>query len=182
MLPVRLLCLGTLCVVLLLSLIGDPGVRAQDVPRENQVKAAFVFRFAHYVEWPEVATDKRTTLEYCVWPPNPFGESLRQLVEGEMLGGRRLVVRDLTPTASLATCHVLFLHGGGIRPLLARVRSQPVLTVSDTPGFLDEGGVIQLVRTDNRLGFNISLPAAERAGLRLSSHLLRLAGTLRGGN
>jgi len=182
MLPARPLCLGTLCFVLLLSLMGDPGLRAQDVPREYQVKAAVVFRFAHYVEWPEVATDKRTTLEYCVWPPNPFGESLRQLVAGEMLGGRRLVVRDLTPTTSLATCDVLFLHGGAIRPVLARVRSQPVLTVSDTPGFLDQGGIIQLVRTDNRLGFNISLPAAERAGLRLSSHLLRLAGTLRGGH
>jgi hypothetical protein len=182
MLSGRPLCLGALCFVLLFSLRGAAGVRAQDVPREYQVKAAFVFRFAHYVEWPEAATDKRTTLEYCVWPPNPFGESLRQLVAGEVLGGRRLVVRDLTPTASLATCHVLFLHGGAIRPALAHVRSQPVLTVSDTPGFLDEGGIIQLVRTDNRLVFDISLPAAERAGLRLSSHLLRLAGTLRGGN
>jgi hypothetical protein len=99
-----------------------------------------------------------------------------------VLAGRRLVVRDLTPTMSLATCDVLFLHGGAVRPVLDRVRSRPVLTVSDAPGFLDEGGIIQLVRTDNRLGFNISLPAAERAGLRLSSHLLRLAGTLRGGD
>lgn len=182
MLPGRPWCLGTLCLVVLVSLMGGPRVRAQDVPHEYQVKAAFVFRFAHYVEWPAVAIDKRTTLEYCVGPTNPFGNALRQLVTGEMLGGRRLAVRDLTPTASLATCHVLFLHGGAIRPVLERVRSQPVLTVSDAPGFLDEGGIIQLVRTDNRLGFNISLPAAERAGLRLSSHLLRLAGTLRGGN
>lgn len=182
MLPFRPLCLGILCLVLLISRAGEPGVRAQDVSHEYQVKAAFVFRFAYYVEWPAAATEDRTTLEYCVLSPNPFGEALRQLVAGEVLAGRRLVVRDLTPTMSLATCDVLFLHGGAVRPVLDRVRSRPVLTVSDAPGFLDEGGIIQLVRTDNRLGFNISLPAAERAGLRLSSHLLRLAGTLRGGD
>ncbi len=180
LLPGRSLSLGTLAFVLLLSLVGGPDVRAQDVAREDQIKAAFIFRFAYYVEWPAPA-DARRTLEYCLSSPNRLSATLRELVAGEEVAGRRLIVRDLTPTTPVANCDVLFLHGDGLRAVLDRVRSRPVLTVSDTPGFLDDGGIIQLVRTDNRLGFNISLPAAERAGLRLSSHLLRLAGTLRGG-
>jgi len=158
-----------------------PALGAQHAFEETRLKAAFVFQFPQWTEWPARALDGRSTLEYCVWPPNPFGPVLRDLVAGELIGGRQLLVRELTPTASLASCHVLFVPGPAGRSLLDRVAGQPVLTVGDSPRFLDEGGIIQLVRVGNNLRFQISTAAAQRAGLRLSSHLLGLAENLRRG-
>ena len=180
MLPGRV-SLGVVCLALSSAVSGAP-IGAQEGLQEAHLKAAFVFRFAHYVEWPAAAATGRTSLDYCVWPPNPFGESLRQVVTGETLAGRPLTVRDLTPTASLSACHVLFVHGASAASVVQRVRSLPVLTVSDDPDFLDRGGIIQLVRVESRLGFDINVTAANRAGLRLSSHLLRLAHRVRGGD
>jgi hypothetical protein len=154
-------------------------VRAQGVSDEHQLKAAFVYRFAQFVEWPESAMAGRPAIEFCVWPPNPFGSVLADLLQGEKLQSRPVVLRVLTPTAPPATCHVLFLHGPSTRTVLDRVARQPTLTVGDSPRFVEQGGIIQLIRADNRLQFNISLEASERAGLRLSSRLLELAANLR---
>jgi hypothetical protein len=158
-----------------------PSTSAQQVFDESRLKAAFVFQFPQWTEWPARALEGRPTLEYCVWPPNPFGSALRDLVAGEVRGGRQLVVRELTPREPLSTCHVLFVPGPAARQVLGRVASQPVLTVGDSPRFLDEGGIVQLVRVGNHLRFNINVAAARRAGLRLSSHLLGLAENLRRG-
>ena len=167
--------------VILAGLALAPVSRAQVVPTEEGLKAAFVFRFAQFVEWPSAALDKRPAVEYCVWRPNPFGRVLHELVAGETLAGRPIVVREPAPSEPISSCHVLFVHGAAVPAVLDRVGQQPILTVGESPRFLDDGGIIQLIRGDNRLRFNVNLTAAERAGLRLSSHLLRLAASVRGG-
>jgi hypothetical protein len=93
------------------------------------------------------------------------------------------VVRELPKDAPIDSCQVLFLpeSSPSRRAVLQRVSRLPILTVGDSSTFLDEGGIVQLRLIDSRIRFDISVPAADRVGLRLSSQLLRLAVTVRGG-
>ncbi|HXW03777.1 MAG TPA: YfiR family protein [Vicinamibacterales bacterium] len=161
-----------------------PTPAAQHIADEYRVKAAFVFRFPQFVEWPPASLAGRKSLDLCVLGPNPFGKVLDELVQGETLDGRTLLVRHLTAGAAATGCHVLYLADGPAtprRPILQRVATAPVLTISDAPAFLDEGGIIQLRVVGNRVRFDINAEAARQAGLRLSSQVLRLAITVRGG-
>ena len=156
-------------------------VRGQEaVTNEDRLKAAFVYRFPQFVEWPSESLAGQQTLDICVAAPNPFGDTLQQLVAGESLGGRRLNVRHLSPREDVSACRVLYLPGDRAAEGIKRVADQPVLTVGDSQRFLDEGGIIRLTVTDRRVRFEVNAVAAERARLRLSSQLLRLALSVRG--
>jgi len=156
-------------------------VAAQEVSNEYRLKAAFLSRFPQFVEWPTETTEGRPTVDICVLGSNPFGGVLDELVEGEQLDGRVLKVRH--PNSDFRDCHILYLPAAQLRrsDILRQLASAPVLTVSDAPTFLDEGGMIQLFLRDQRLRFNVNTAAADRAGLRLSAQLLRLAQTVRRG-
>ncbi len=161
--------------------VGGVPARAQHQADESRLKTAFVYQFPQWTEWPAQALTGRQTFDYCVSAPARFTPLLRELVAAEMIGGRRQVVRELAPIDSAAACHVLFVSGAVNRSVLERVAAHPVLTIGDSARFLDDGGIIQLVRAGNNLRFNINVAAAQRAGLRLSSHLLGLAENLRRG-
>lgn len=148
---------------------------------EHRLKAAFVFKFPQFVEWPQAALADRPVFEICVDGPGPSAAALRELTSGEVLNGRRLVVRDRPAEQSLSSCQVLFFAGQRLdRELMARAAVLPILTVSDSPAFLDAGGIIQLKMLDRRVRFEVNLPAAARARITLSSQLLRLAAAVRG--
>lgn len=148
---------------------------------EQRLKAAFVFRFPQFVTWPPASTNGRNALEICVAGSATAG-ALRDLTSGESLNGRRLLVREDPSVQSLSSCHVLMVaEEHPHRALLARAATLPVLTVGDSETFLDDGGIIQLKLVDRRVRFEISMPAASRAGITLSSQLLRLAADVRGG-
>jgi hypothetical protein len=158
-------------------------VVCQDVSEEFRLKAAFVTRFPQFVEWPaDVMTGDRT-FDLCVLVPNPFGGALEDLVRGELLGTRLITVRTVSQADDLGRCHVLFLPDGGTRRegVLRRIGTRPILTVSDAPRFLDEGGMVQLRLASRKVRFDVSTAAASRAGLRISSQLLRLAASVRVG-
>ena len=114
--------------------------------------------------------------------PNPFGRDLEELLAGEQLKQRVLKLRHVTAAADVAGCHLLYLpaHSAGAHPLIGVAASRPVLTVSDAPGFLDNGGIVALRVVSGRLRFDIDVSAARRAGLRISSQLLGLAVSVRG--
>jgi hypothetical protein len=156
---------------------------AGSVTDEYRVKAAFVFKFPQFVDWPSAAWTGRDRVEICVTRPTPFGKALHELVAGETLNGRTMAVREVDREDQIATCHVLFVSvdGAPARILLGKAAVLPVLTVGESPGFLDEGGIISLRTVQGRVRFDINTVAADRAGLRLSSQLLRLALTVRGG-
>lgn len=148
---------------------------------EQHLKAAFVFRFPQFVTWPPVSTSGRNTLEICVAGSATAG-ALRDLTSGESLNGRQFVVRENPAEQSLQSCHVLMVAGRQqSRAMMARAATLPILTVGDSETFLDDGGIIQLKLVDRRVRFEISMPAASRAGITLSSQLLRLAANVRGG-
>ena len=157
---------------------------AQSIDPEYHLKAAVVSKFPAFVEWPAAALDSRTTIDLCVARPNPFGAALTQLVSGELLRGRTMVTREVASGGDVGACHLLFVPRGSdidTRVLIAGAAKHHVLTVGESPRFLEEGGIINLHLVEGRIRFEVDMVAANRAGVRLSSQLLRLATQVRGG-
>jgi hypothetical protein len=156
-----------------------PAAGAQEL--EYPLKAAFLFNFVKFVEWPADAfAGERSPIAICIFGTDPFGDTLDNVVRGETVAGRGLIVQRPESLADLRDCHVLF-DSRSERPRLAeilpRVQGRPVLTVGDTDGFLKTGGVINFVLEENKVRFLIDPEAAERNRLKISSKLLRLAKT-----
>ncbi len=161
----------------LLWLAGFEQARAAQ-SGERDLKAAFLYNFAKFVEWPEAAFPEPTTpVTLCVLGDDPIGASLETVVKGEKLNDRRLVVRLLRDPQATQGCHVLFVgpEKGRLPEILAPLRGSGILTVGGAADFLDRGGMIRLFLEQNRVRFDINLDAAEQSHLRLSSKLLRLA-------
>ena len=145
---------------------------------ERDLKAAFLYNFAKFVEWPAAAFPEPTTpVTLCVLGDDPLGASLEAVVKGEKLNDRRLVVRLLRDPQAIPGCHVLFvsIEKGRLPEILASLRGSGVLTVGSAADFLERGGMIRLFLEQNRVRFDINLDAAEQSHLTLSSKLLRLA-------
>ena len=162
--------------------VSRPAI-AQDVPPEYQLKAAFIYHFPQFVDWPQRVLPLDRPVSICVWSPNPFGRVLEDMAEGSSIAEHPLVVRSVDAASRLDACQVLFLSGKapGRDVALKRVTGLPVLTVSDDDHFLDAGGIIELRVVSNKVRFDVSLTAARSSGLHLSAQLLRLASHVRGG-
>jgi hypothetical protein len=154
----------------LLVVLSAPGL-AQEVPLEYRVKAAFLYNFARFVDWP--ATMASGPLTICLADHNPFGDALAATLQGERIGGREVVARVITAPSS--ACHVLFVPEGASAAPYLRDRQAPTLTVGESGDFIAMGGIVNFVREGANVRFEIDAMAAERAGLRISSRLLRLA-------
>lgn len=142
-------------------------------------KAAFVLNFGKYTEWPANAfVAPESPIELCLWKPgSDVGRALLKL-DGRTVRDRRLQVRSVARDEAVAGCHILFVEQDMLAAFNARTdsfRGSALLTISDAKGFAQHGGVIELVPSDVRLGFEVNLDAALRADLRLSSQLLALA-------
>jgi len=175
--PRRLL----LSVAAAICIPAQPG--AQSSVDEYRLKAAFVYRFPQFVEWPAEAFQQSRTVDLCVLQPNPFGSELDQLATGESLNGRPLRVRAVNTIDGLQGCHALF---AGARSELAAaalkaVAGRPVLTVGESDQFLASGGIIALKVVDRRVRFEVNTGNAQKAGLRISAQLLNLAAAIHGG-
>ena len=146
---------------------------------EYQVKAAFLFNFAKFVEWPAQAFKSAgSPIEICVLSPNPFGFSLANAVEGKVVGNRQFVVRDVRDAQQANGCHILFVSAAGWTRSQARlgdIQKCCVLTVGEEESFIAGGGMIDLKLVDARVRVEINPDVAERARLRISSKLLSLA-------
>jgi hypothetical protein len=147
---------------------------AADGARVDELKAAYLFNFAKLVEWP--ATTAADSLTICFVGAQGVHEAFARTVGDKQVGARRIVVKHMPAAAeSRAGCDVLYLDAsmaGGSQQIES---SAPALTVSDAQNFAAHGGMIELFSEGNRLRFNINLPSAQRAGLRISSSLLQLA-------
>ncbi|HWM90554.1 MAG TPA: YfiR family protein [Thermoanaerobaculia bacterium] len=167
--------------ILAALLLAGPVTPAAAQTPEYDLKAAFLYNFVKFVEWPEDAFDgERAPVAICVFGEDPFGRTLDAVIQGERVGERRLVVQRPDSLDDLKDCHVLFVSRSErerMREVLDEVEGRPVLTVSDTDGFLRAGGVINFVPEGSKVRFRINPEAAERGGLRISSKLLRLAMT-----
>jgi hypothetical protein len=165
---------------LLVLLLFLPGMASAQAP-EYDLKAAFLFNFAKFVEWPASAfSNERAPLTICVYGEDPFGSTLDAVVQGERVGERSLLVQRPDSVDDLGECHVLFVcrsERDRLDEVMKKVEGEPVLTVADTDGFLRAGGVINFILEGSKVRFLIDQEAAERSGLRISSKLMRLAVT-----
>jgi hypothetical protein len=158
----------------LLSLVAP--AHAQEVS-EYRLKAAFLYNFAVFTEWPP---DTGGSLRLCVYGTDPFGEEIDGL-EGKLVGDRLLTVQRTPKGGSLEGCQIVFIAASAISELsrvLDGLRGSDVLTVADSPGALRLGVALNMSVVQSRVAFEANLTAARAAGLNLSSKLLRLATTV----
>lgn len=160
-------------------LLAAPGMGwAEATAPEYDVKAAFLYNFTKFVDWPPSAFhDDRSSLLLCVLGDDPFGGSL-QTIAKEEVAGRKLTVLRSRLMSDPSGCQILFISRSEeerLPQILAAVQGTPVLTVGDTEGFLEKGGIINFILEGSKVRFEINQESAERAGIKISSKLLRLA-------
>lgn len=147
------------------------------VTTEYQLKAAFLFNFLQFVDWPATAFDNpEQAVAICILGPDPFGAELDAVIAGEHINGRSIEVRRLERVDEATGCHLLFVNvrsTQGVRTAIERLKGRPILTVSDVTAFSGQGGMIEFVRQEDRIRLRVNLRAASEAQLRLSSKLLR---------
>jgi len=164
---------------MLIVIVFCAPVLAQEPLPEYQVKAAYLFNFLKFVEYPsESFADPLAPIVIGVVGEDPFGNALPQVVIGKTVQGRDLVIHVYRTGEDLRGAHILFISASEKKRLpmiLTSLRGSSVLTVSDIAGFLDAGGMIQFVNEDDRVRFAINMDATNRAKLKMSSKLLSLA-------
>jgi hypothetical protein len=152
---------------------------AAQAPNEYTVKAAFLYNFALYTEWPpEAFRAPETPLNICVLAADQSEDVLKAALPGRRVKGREVVVRQLDGTGGVAGCHVLFMSASQTRRLgevLEMIGSQPVLTVCDSAAAAERGCAIAFIVADSRVGFDINTASAAKARVVISSRVLALA-------
>jgi hypothetical protein len=148
-------------------------------PMEHQVKAAFLYNFANFVEWPPGALGPAgAPLRVCVVGADPFGGALDDAFREQVVQNRTVEVSRGRTLAAVGHCHIVFLSRSEQSrwpQLLEQLRGTPALTVADGPPLARQGGMVNFVVEAKRVRFEINPAAAEGAGLRISSKLLALA-------
>lgn len=154
-----------------------PGVAAAEAA--DQVKAAFLFNFARYVEWPASAfAGASAPIRLCLIAERDFEAVVDATVSGRRVGERPVQVEGIHGLAAAKGCHLLFLgeaSGPSAPVVVEQLGALAIFTISDAPGFAAEGGIANFILVDSKIRFEINPSAARRAGLKISSSLLRLA-------
>jgi hypothetical protein len=174
-LSVRSFAIACLAVLAGMPTLARPAA-AQDT-LEHESRAAFIYNFTKFIDWPPAALPP-DEFRVCVVGDPRFATALDDMIAGEAVEGRPIVRRDPATPGEARDCQILYVSRQeperGARTLTA-VRHLPVLTVGDAPGFLEQGGAVRFLLEDGRVRFDVDMSAVERAGLTLTSKLLRVA-------
>jgi hypothetical protein len=162
------------------TLLILPGIASgQTTSTENNLKAVYLFHFAQFVEWPPGAFPSADSpLVIGIYGQDYLSGAVEEAVAGESVRGHKLVVKRCATLDDIEGTHILFISRSEVsrlERLLARLRGKSTLTVSDIDIFTQRGGMIRFVTEGNRVRLRINTEASDRAGLTLSSKLLRLA-------
>jgi len=166
-----------------------PKARADSTSsQEYQVKAAFLYNFIQFVDWPEEkSADSNEPITIGIIGKDPFGNAFEFIKDKKVKGGRGVIIKrfksfeDLkksTEIEALTKCHLLFICSSeqkNLKETIDFLKDHSVLTVADMQGFLESGGIVNFVIEENKVGFEINIAAAEHAKLKIRSQLLRLA-------
>ena len=171
----RWVALGVAAAMIVAPSLAAPAQEAN----EQSLKVAFIYNFAKFTTWPDsVFAGPGAPITFCVIGKHEFGEAFDS-VQGKSVAGRTVIVKYLTSYRNKDQCQVVYVAPSE-RPRLPKIVSTSkeihALTVSDIEGFGESCGIIRMVRgSDDRIGFEINVKAAEESGLKLSSKLLNLA-------
>jgi hypothetical protein len=170
-----------------LNWTASAGAQAGDASDSSEylIKAGFIYNFAKFVEWPSTAfAEPDSPIVIGVLGTDPFGDIINHVVEGKKIGARGFVVRrfkwskELKDLKDFKECRILFVSSSEkmhFEEIVEAVKGLPVLTVGETPGFAERGGMIRLMLEDNRVRFEVNVDAAHDGNLNISSRLLTLA-------
>jgi hypothetical protein len=164
-------------------LLPQSGYAQDPKPTEYEVEAAYLSNFGRFVEWPAKPAPGEA-FNVCVLGQDPFGALLDNALKGEAIGNSPMAARRISGAEEASSCRIVFISSAKdaqLPGILTALGAANILTVSDMPAFTRRGGMIQFVIDGNRVRFEINLNAAQRAGLSLSSQLLKLAVTVRRG-
>jgi len=150
---------------------------------EYEIKAAFLYKFIKYTEWPPDEPKKTgDAFVIGVLGKDPFGSALDRMLEGELIDRKRIIAKRFARIEDAADSHILFISSSAqddLPRILKTLESHSVLSVSEIENFAQRGGIIALKKESNRIIFEINLDAAKRSNLTLSSQLLGLARIVR---
>lgn len=145
-------------------------------PLESQIQAVFLLNFTKFIEWPPGALGPSySTFNICILGNNPFDGTLDQVVAGEVVYGRKVVVQKLDREPEAGSCQIVFIDSQDYDSKTLARMGRGVLTVGEGRNFVRSGGMIGFVLENRRVSFEINRPAAEAAGLVVSSRLLAVA-------
>jgi hypothetical protein len=173
-------------IALVATLFATPGIAAGsgiDVTSDVAVKAAFLYNFAKFTDWPGLSAG--AAIVFCIVGDDRIAAALVETLSEQKISGHTLEVWRPQDSAKWRTCNLLFIAEGETRRSaggLGGIRTLPVLTVSDGKGFCQAAGIIEFYVEGGRMRFAINVDAAERSGLHLSSRLLGLAKVVRDGH
>ncbi len=166
-----------LAIIFSIAAVQSPA--QQEAGKESKFKAAYLYNFLQFIEWPESAfTNPASPITIGILNQDPLANILEQIVRGEKINGREIAVRKFRDAKSVRECQVLFVprsERNEIPSILVSSEGSSVLTVGEVEGFAEEGGAINFFVQDNKLRFEINLDALKNANLSASSRLLRLA-------
>jgi hypothetical protein len=172
--------MALLVVALLLAGLPLPASAAPSQSRvdEYQIKAAFLYNFAKFADWPADILAPGQRLSLCVLGDNAVADALEQTIKGHSTESHELTAQVVGADWPIRSCHLLYVGGldmKGAIQLVEALKGASVFTVSDCDRFAELGGVAQLILEKDRMRFAINVAAAQRARLQLSSRLLSLA-------
>jgi hypothetical protein len=155
---------------------------AQTIAKEYRIKAAFLFNFAQYVEWPpDTFKDANSPLTYCTIGDDPFQGVLDESLNAKAVGTRPLRVQHLKQPENFQGCQVLFIGANEkkrITTVLETLKQSPVLVVGESNHFVQQGGTVGFLSEENTIRFEVNLDVAQRARLNISATLLSVAKTV----
>lgn len=173
-------CARALLLLALFAALACPTRLRADSPlqREYEIKAAYLYNFINYIDWPENAFPAPGgTITIGVVGQNPF-EAALDVLNGKQVKGRTVALKQITDTKDLDQCQIVFINSSEkarLPELLEKLKDSRALTVSEIDGFAQQGGIINFISEHNKVRFEINPDAARRLGLNISSELLKLA-------
>ena len=158
---------------------AGPPARLDTSSKVYEIKAAFIYNFAQFTQWPDSAfasNDSPFVLAFI--GDSPLGPALEQVLDGKSIAGHPIVLKHLDMASQISGCHLLFVSESAdshLDDIFNAIGNQPILTVGETTKFMVAGGIIRFFIADGRIRFEIDPDAADKAALRLSSRLMSLA-------
>ena len=179
--------LRALLCALLVTAVGwiagtSVSIAEEALPSEYQVKAAFLVKFPKYVDWPvEAFAETNSPIVIAVLSETKMTEEIQKIIAGRTVNGRGIVLKRLASGEASGVCHILFISAAEQHSpnSLAKLKGG-VLTVGESDDFLESGGIINLARRDRKIALEVSLTAADKARIKISSKLLGVANVVKG--
>lgn len=167
---------------IVMGLLGLPGAAtwsADQAAREYEIKAAFLYNFAAFVEWPRPAfAEASSPIVVCVVGKDPFGAVLDRTLQGKTAQGRALQVRRVADAKEARGSHIVFLPSSEwehLAALATAVGGASAVIVGESEGLARKGAIFNFALEEGRVKLEVNVGAAEKAGLRIGSKLLKIA-------